>query len=194
MSGDGERGPPARGRRARGRSRNSGTRDSAPNSAPHTRCRALRRRSTARRQASTRSHRGGRQLRQADEQRVARRVRLVPGDVVLADAEPEVHRVDVFERRGQPRTWPARKSTSAAATSSRGPAHRRRSSHAGERSGLILPSPRPLPRAIVVLVLVVALFLLFLVVLVVLVFVVVGLEFEGQRCWRHEGSTRTDRS
>src|SRR4029453_3333229 len=40
----------------------------------------------------------GPSLRDQLQDRIARRVRLMAGDVVVADAEREVHRVEVFER------------------------------------------------------------------------------------------------
>ena len=40
-------------------------------------------------------------LREQDEDGIARRVRLMARDVEVADAEREVDRVEIFERRGR---------------------------------------------------------------------------------------------
>jgi hypothetical protein len=42
-----------------------------------------------------------RRLRERDEHRIARRVRLMPRHVELSHAEREINRIEIFERCGQ---------------------------------------------------------------------------------------------
>ncbi len=54
-----------------------------------------------------------------DEDRIARRMRLMLGDVEVADAEREIDRVEVLERAGRYGRWSARNASARAAATAR---------------------------------------------------------------------------
>ena len=73
-----------------------------------------------------------------DEDRVARRVRLVARDVEVADAERKVDRIEVLERGGQERQVQRDESTREGAGAEEGSSHRTRAKRAS--AGNIMPS------------------------------------------------------